>query len=137
MSQPNSRDQCPCSSGQLYGQCCGPFLSGHASAPTAQQLMRSRFTAFATGDVEYLRSTWHPDTRPHDLELDPAVEWLRLIISDTVRGGPFDTYGEVEFVAMYREPSPDKPGSYQRGRQHERSTFEKVEGRWLYVDGVL
>ena len=128
---------CPCRSGERFADCCAPLLAGDKAAATATQLMRSRFTAFATGDVEYLRSTWHPDTRPHDLELDPAVEWLRLIISDTVRGGPFDTYGEVEFVAMYREPSPNQPSSYQRGRQHERSTFEKVEGRWLYVDGVL
>ena len=63
--------RCPCLSGLQYGECCGPFHSGDAFAPTAERLMRSRYSAFAVGDADYLLATWHPTTRPAELALDP------------------------------------------------------------------
>ncbi|GAA3522644.1 hypothetical protein GCM10022234_18490 [Aeromicrobium panaciterrae] len=91
--------------------------------------MRSRFSAFAVGDVTYLLATWHPDTRPPSLELDAERSWYRLDILSTSGGSPFETTGVVEFEAYYR--SPDGADS-----QHEVSRFVRDDGRWLYVDGT-
>lgn len=91
--------------------------------------MRSRFTAYAIGDVTYLLSTWHRTTRPERLELDPGLQWRHLRILDVIRGGLYDSEGEVEFEATYRK-------SGRTGRLHERSRFVRQNGAWLYVDGV-
>ncbi|WP_416563346.1 YchJ family protein [Nocardia testacea] len=120
---------CPCRRGDIFGACCGPLLAGRP-APTAEALMRSRFTAFAVGDTGYLLRTWHADTRPAELELDPARRWLFVEIARTAGGGPFDESGTVEFTAHYRDPGG-------RGRLHETSRFRRVDGRWQYVDGEV
>lgn len=91
--------------------------------------MRSRFSAFALGLPDYLLSSWHPSTRPVTLDLEPSVEWRRLQLVDTVAGGPDDDEGVVEFRASYRGPDG-------AGLLHERSRFVRVEGRWVYLDGV-
>lgn len=90
--------------------------------------MRSRYTAFAVGDGAYLMASWHPDTRPVSLELDEHTRWLHLSIDAVADGGPFDTRGTVEFTATFRAP-------HGRGTQHERSSFVREDGVWLYVDG--
>lgn len=92
--------------------------------------MRSRFTAFALGDAEHLRATWHPTTRPADLELDPGLRWYRLDITSVTGGGLFDDRGEVSFRAFHRSDDG-------RGVLTERSTFLREDGRWFYVDGVI
>lgn len=84
--------------------------------------MRSRFSAFALGDADYLVESWHPSTRPTVLELDRDVRWLRLDILDRVAGGPLATTGIVEFEAHYAG-----------GSQRERSEFVREAGRWYYV----
>lgn len=121
-------DRCPCLSGSRYSECCGPFHAGTAAAPTAERLMRSRYSAYAVGDVDYLLRSWHPQTRPGELVLDPAVRWYRLDILATARGGMLDTDGTVEFRAHYK--SEDGAGS-----QHETSHFVRYSGAWVYVDG--
>jgi SEC-C motif-containing protein len=120
--------RCPCGTGLRFGECCGPFLAGRATAPTAVQLMRSRYTAFAVGDEGYLLATWHPSTRPTTLELDPAIAWRSLEVVRTVRGGPLDRDGLVEFVARYAVDG-------ERGALRETSRFVR-EDRWRYVDAV-
>ena len=120
--------RCPCLSGLPYAECCGRLHRGDARAATAEQLMRSRFSAFAVGDAAYLLATWHPSTRPSTLELDDELRWYRLDIHATSEGGPLDARGSVRFSAHYR--SPDGPGQLD-----EHSTFERVDGAWLYVDG--
>ena len=130
--------RCPCLSGSVYGECCGPHHRGTSAAPTAERLMRSRYSAFAVGDADYLLASWHPSTRPGALELDDDVRWYRLDILDRRAGGLLDTDGEVEFVARYR-PKPDRaPGrpSGARGEVHERSRFARENGSWLYVDAL-
>jgi SEC-C motif domain protein len=122
--------RCPCGSGHPYGGCCAPLHRGGAQAPTAEALMRSRFAAFAAGDAAYLLATWHPRTRPAELELDPAQRWTRLDVLATGAGGPFDDAGTVEFRAHYRRAG-------QRGSMHERSRFARVGGAWRYVDGEV
>ncbi|CRZ15580.1 YchJ family protein [Mycolicibacterium neworleansense] len=121
---------CPCGTGRAYPECCGPLHAGAHPATTAVALMRSRFSAFAVGDVRYLLTSWHPDTRPADLELDETVTWRRLQIVDTEAGGADDNTGVVEFRAQY---------VHGRGRHilHERSRFERVKGEWRYLDGEL
>jgi len=96
--------------------------------------MRSRYSAFAVGDAEYLLSTWHPSTRPEQLQLEADVEWRRLEILDVVAGGPGDDRGEVEFRAIWRIlPGPGR--ARDGGVLHERSRFVREDGRWLYLDG--
>lgn len=92
--------------------------------------MRSRYTAFAVGDAGYLLRSWHPATRPAELELDSGRRWLFLEIRHTTAGGPFDRTGTVEFTAHYRDSSG-------RGRLHEISRFARVEGAWYYLDGDI
>ena len=122
--------RCPCLSGLTYEACCGRLHAGTATAQTAEQLMRSRFSAFATGDVDYLLQTWAATTRPTSLELDDDRRWYRLDILSTREGGPVDRAGVVEFEAFHRGPAG--PGS-----QHETSRFVREGGRWLYLDGVV
>ncbi|OAN33840.1 zinc-binding protein [Plantibacter sp. H53] len=124
--------RCPCLSGETYGVCCGRLHRGESAAATAEALMRSRFSAFAVGDPEYLLRTWHPSTKPASLELDDSLRWYRLDIVATSRGGVLDTEGMVEFVAHHKVPGVR--GS--AGSQHERSRFSKDTGAWTYVDGV-
>ncbi|MDJ0335021.1 YchJ family protein [Salinibacterium sp. G-O1] len=128
MITPDSR--CPCLSGLPFGECCGPAHSGHSPASTAERLMRSRFSAFAVGDVNYLLATWHPSTRPVELALDADIRWTRLDILGRSRGGMLDTEGTVEFIAHFRSES----GS---GSQHEISRFVRESGAWSYVAGVV
>ena len=127
-------DACPCGALDARGkplalaQCCGRYLDGTMTAPDAQALMRSRYSAFVLGRTDYLRATWHPDHCPADPSPMPGTRWLGL----EVRGHRVldDTHAEVEFVARYRVAG--------RGvRLHERSRFVKQQGRWLYVDGDL
>lgn len=91
--------------------------------------MRSRYSAFAMGDPAYLLATWHPRTRPTELELNDDMRWYRLDIISTCEGGPFESAGIVQFEAFYRSPSG--PGS-----QRETSRFVREAGTWLYLDGT-
>ena len=91
--------------------------------------MRSRFSAFAVGDSDYLLRTWHPTTRPTRLALDPQQRWTRLDILTTSGGGLFDATGTVEFRASYQHQG--RPGS-----MHEHSSFARVDGAWCYVAPV-
>ncbi len=88
--------------------------------------MRSRYSAFAVGDAAYLLASWHQNTRPRELELDPSLRWYRLDILATSGGRMLDSVGTVEFRAHYRSPA----GS---GEQHESSSFVREGGRWLYL----
>ncbi|NUT33267.1 MAG: hypothetical protein HOV79_09350, partial [Hamadaea sp.] len=91
---------CPCGLGQPYPDCCGRWHAG-ADAPTAEALMRSRFAAFARGLPAYLLRTWHPSTRPADLDLTDGPRFTRLEVVSAERGTMFDTVGTVRFRAHY------------------------------------
>lgn len=120
---------CPCGFGEPYAQCCGRFHRGEAAAPTAVALMRSRYSAFATHDADYLLRTWHPASRPPALDFDDDTEWVRLTILGSTGGGLLDAEATVEFIAQYRTPAG-------RGRQQELSRFTRVDGLWAYVDAL-
>ncbi|MEM8705169.1 MAG: YchJ family metal-binding protein [Actinomycetota bacterium] len=118
---------CPCGTGRPFAECCGPVLAG-APAPTAEALMRSRFTAFSLGDVAHLTVSWAPETRPPRVTVDPDQRWTRLEVIDTVRGRQLDTAGVVEFRAHFERGG-------RAGIRAERSRFRREAGRWVYVDG--
>ena len=118
--------RCPCGTGLPYADCCGRLHDGTAAAATAEQLMRSRYSAFVVGDAAYLLQTWHPSTRPRSLELDPEVRWTGLEIVATTGGSMLETEGIVEFRAHRRD-----------GEQSELSRFRRENGRWFYLDGVV
>ncbi|NLA68863.1 MAG: zinc chelation protein SecC [Gammaproteobacteria bacterium] len=90
---------------------------------------RRRYSAYVLGLRDYLVATWHPSTRPVPFELDltPGLRWLGLEVRRHAQLG--NEKAVVEFVARY------KPGSAPAVRLHEISRFERVDGRWLYVDG--
>jgi SEC-C motif-containing protein len=121
---------CPCGSGRAYGACCGPLHAGKAQADSAEQLMRSRFCAFAVGDAGHLLRSWHSSTRPARLSLDTSTRWTRLEILGTADGGPFHTEGTVEFRAYYRE----RGGAEQSMR--ENSSFVREDGAWVYLSAL-
>lgn len=123
---------CPCGgvpAGAPYDDCCGRFHRGDAVPATAEQLMRSRYSAYVRHDVDWLRASWDPATCPPDLDLDDGqTKWLGLTIVDhreTETGA-----AEVEFVARYKV-------SGRAFRLHERSRFVRTHGVWRYVDGVI
>lgn len=126
--------RCPCGTGDTFGACCGPLLRGERAAATAEALMRSRYTAYATRDADHLLRSWLPRTSPSYAELQESLadglRWLRLDILATEGGGPFDAEGVVEFTAIAKGPQG-------RRELRERSTFTRVDGAWQYVAGEL
>ncbi|MBU4215903.1 MAG: YchJ family protein [Actinobacteria bacterium] len=119
---------CPCGAGPSFDECCGPLLAGRVRATSAEQLMRSRYTAFAVGDVAHLLATWHPSTRPRTLTLEAGTSWYRLDVVSTSGGSSLDTRGTVEFRAFFRSADG-------RGVQQETSRFVREGGAWFYADG--
>jgi SEC-C motif domain protein len=119
---------CPCGLGDGYESCCGRLHAG-APAPTAESLMRSRYSAYAAGDAGYLLRTWHPSARPRTLSLDPALRWTRLAVLETRDGGLFDATGTVQFRAMYVQQG-------QRGVLAETSRFVRHDRHWTYLGPI-
>ena len=120
---------CYCGSGKSYEACCGRLHSGAEIAASAEALMRSRYSAYVLKLEDYLLATWHPDTRPAELDLDADdTKWLGLDVKKHVRQD--DTHATVEFVARYRIAGKGH-------RLHELSRFVKQDGRWYYRDGEL
>ena len=119
---------CPCGNNKNYAGCCGHYLDGAESAPTAEALMRSRYTAYTLGREDYLLATWHPSTRPAPLDLatEPRSKWLGLEVKRYEQSDP--DHAVVEFVARY------KVGG-RAHRLHEVSRFVREAERWFYVDG--
>jgi SEC-C motif-containing protein len=117
-------DKCPCGSGIAFAECCNGILTGQRSAETAEQLMRSRYTAYVVKNVDYLVQTSHPSIRTDELAASirtwmRQVEWLKL---DVIAA----TEDRVEFMAEYMSATAP-------GRHHECSVFENVDGKWFYL----
>lgn len=131
----DANDQiCPCSSGTKYADCCQIFLKG-STAVTAEQLMRSRYTAYTLADAEYLYKTSHNTIKSgfnkHDIiTWSKENTWQKLEVIDTKNGGIYDTQGIVGFKAYFA----DSQGVSQV--LHEISTFEKIDGHWYYKSGI-
>ncbi len=126
---------CPCGIEKSYSECCGLYINGTKPAPTAVALMRSRYSAFAKGEMDYIFKTHDEDSRA-ELDMDGVKswalnsEWLGLEILDTNQGTAKDSEGKVEFRCKFIYN-----GSEQT--HHELSSFKKVNGEWFFVDGVM
>jgi len=125
---------CPCGSGKDYNACCGRFHNGSMAADTAEALMRSRYSAFAQGEIDYLKSTtWPPyqkhfDQQAHETRSRESV-WVGLEVVATEDGSPSDTKGTVTFIARSMVAG-------EINQQHEKSLFKKKNGRWFYVKAI-
>ena len=132
LSQP---DQCPCGSEKSYADCCAPLLAGEAFAKTAEQLMRSRFSAYVLKQIDYLYETTHPDKRDADFRTEMAAwanraEFTKLEVLASRQGRALDKVGKVEFIAYYRQFGEEK-------QMHELSRFRRFKGKWHYYDGAV
>jgi len=128
-----SHEPCPCGSDADYTACCGPFINNERQAPTAEALMRSRYTAHVKLAALYLNAT----QRGPDLGFFDSAEmtreartmtWLGLKVVSTSGGGKGDSHGTVEFKATYQKAG-------QIGTHHERSSFARDSGSWFYTSG--
>jgi len=126
--------RCPCGSNEAFDLCCGPYVRGEKSAPTAEALMRSRYTAYTLGNIDHIARTLAPESRG-DFDARAArrwaseADWLGLRIVSTERGDVGDAGGIVEFVATYRQAGE----TIEHG---EVSQFRKTDaGEWFFVSG--
>lgn len=122
---------CSCCSGNSFEQCCEPYLSGAKIAATPEQLMRSRYSAYALGNYgKYLLATWFPPMAQHldEAQLDNSdTQWLSLtVLNSAVKGDD----GEVSFEARYKDAESDAV-------MHENSVFKRLGKRWFYVGGEV
>ncbi len=125
--------RCPCGLGNDYASCCQKYIDGVENAPTAEALMRSRFSAYALSKVPYVIATCHPNLRKQQNPADlmrwcQTSEFKRLEIMEKVAGNENDEQGRVRFIAWVKENDKLQP-------LHEFSDFEKVEGKWTYKSG--
>lgn len=128
-------ENCPCASGNSYDQCCAPYHEGAKQPPTAETLMRSRYSAFAKHNIRYITETHIPGT--DDFDESEAQDWAttstweKLEVIKTFQGLENHDTGVVEFKAFYS----DKDGKHYC--HHEISDFKKENGKWYYVDGQI
>jgi SEC-C motif-containing protein len=118
---------CYCNSDKIFSECCEPYILDNQKAPTAESLMRSRYSAYCVQNIDYILATTHISTRKfHDKEETLAFasqnKWIKLEIVNTAET-------MVEFKAFYID------GNLKNQMHYEKSTFKKEEGSWFYVDG--
>jgi SEC-C motif-containing protein len=127
---------CPCGSGRLFAECCEPYISGAKLPPTAEALMRSRYSAYVTHAIDYIINTCHAEKGKADIDYKSTKDWseqsawLGLKILSTIKGGVDDSEGTVEFEALYERNG-------LRDTHRETAKFRKDTGRWLYDDGTV
>lgn len=117
---------CPCGSGKSFDACCGRFIVKGDLPATAEELMRSRYAAFALGDLNWIRLTWAHEKCPEDVSCDKDIKWIDLkVLGSHVID---EVHATVEFIARGRK------GATGAFRMHAVSRFEKRDARWFYVD---
>lgn len=125
---------CPCGKNIDYNDCCGAIHLSKSKAETAEDLMRSRYTAFTLADGDYLMKSHHSSTRPLSekkaiVKWAKSVKWIKLEILNTTKGLENDTEGTVEFKAYFET----------KGKEqfiHENSTFVREANKWVYLGMV-
>jgi SEC-C motif-containing protein len=128
-------ETCPCGSNAAYDECCRQLIKGERSAVAAEQVMRSRYSAYVRKEIDYLFTSLHPD---HRSDFDAkgtrtwaeGSEWHNLEILETSGGEAEDSEGRVEFIASYTEKGVKK-------EHHELAMFKKEEGTWYFVNGKI
>ncbi|WP_374461260.1 YchJ family protein [Chryseobacterium taeanense] len=119
---------CPCCSGKTYEECCKPYHSGEKYAPTAEALMRSRFSAFAIPNGDYLMETTLPSKRKYHSKKD-LQEWGEINTWTKLEIVNKPAVNKVEFKAFYIDENGDPQ------IHHELSTFKMIRNRWFYTTG--
>ncbi len=124
--------QCPCGSGQDLDRCCAPYIDGNP-APTAEALLRSRYTAYVLGNVDYIAHTMSMDIRDtfDQIEAENTVArttWQGLEIREIADGGEDDDSGTVEFTARFEMGGENRV-------HHERANFRREDGKWMVGTG--
>lgn len=121
---------CPCGSNKQYSDCCGRFLDGREAPATAEELMRSRYTAYTLQREDYLLSSWHISTRPAALNLQEgkAIKWIRLEVKNHQQQD--SDHATVEFVAYYKVNG-------RMHKMHEISQFVRNNSHWFYLQGII
>ena len=124
---------CPCGTGTPYEMCCGMYHNNPGSAPTAEALMRSRYSAFAVGKFDYIAATQKLKEDPKQTSKDISesnqhTQWIKLEISETSEGLEKDKEGMVSFSAHFKEGK-------HIGKLSERSLFKKTKNQWFYISG--
>jgi SEC-C motif-containing protein len=132
----NEMTDCPCGSDKSFGDCCEPFLKGKANTPTAEALMRARYSAFATANIDFIGQTIHSSTkavfdRERARKWAEGSQWHGLEILNVIDGKETDAEGSVEFIATYSQKNDE------RIKHHEVATFRKEAGTWTFVDGRM
>ncbi len=122
---------CPCGRDNSYTDCCGRIHTAIHKAITAEDLMRSRYTAFTQANGNYLMKSHHTSTRPiHEkkeiVRWAKAVQWVKLEVLGHTAGQSQDKEGTVEFKAFFFENG-------QLQVIHENSKFVKQHNHWVYV----
>jgi len=130
-----TKESCPCQSQLPYEKCCGQYHKSGGHAPTAEALMRSRYTAYVMGDAQYLFRTWHANTRPtlQSLKASGPQTLIGLKILSTQAGGENDKKGMVEFISSRFSPS-SLMGEIEQHK--EKSLFTRVKDHWVYIDAI-
>ena len=126
------KDLCPCGSSKTYAVCCEPYHKNF-NAPTCEALMRSRYSAFVFGLVNYLYETTHPNHRAKKLKEEIAatckgLAWTGLSVLETWQGGECDKVGKVTFNAFFVQDGA-------KGLHEEHSRFKRFGKAWMYCDG--
>lgn len=128
-------EKCPCGSDKTYDTCCLPVIKGSKDADTAEALMRARYSAFVKTEIDFLYNTISA-AQQRDFSYEDAADWSEnsvwegLDIIETIDGGPDDEKGTVEFIARFIQDD-------QEIRHHELASFEKIDGKWIFMDGVV
>jgi len=128
---------CPCGSSLNYNLCCGRYHKGKLHAPTAEALMRSRYSAYVLGHTHYIYRTWDKQNRPPlaVLKEDNSQQFTHLEIISTTKGNKEDSSGTVEFIASYHITEQISAESKKDVfKHHENSYFEKQNNKWKYIN---
>jgi SEC-C motif-containing protein len=126
-------DTCPCGSNVAYDACCRPLIEGKQKAQTAEQLMRSRYSAYVKKEMAHLYNSLHPDHRANYDEKSSrawadSAQWHTFEIMETKGGKAEDREGKVEFIVTYSQEGV-------KAEHHELSSFKKEGDTWYFVDG--
>ncbi len=127
--------KCPCGSNENFSACCEPYIEGKMVPEYAEQLMRARYSAHTTANIQFIVGSHHPHTRK-EIDEDTTKKWAQestwmgIRIINVTGGSPNDTSGEVEFIATYRD------GSGKRHNHHELSEFQKLDSKWYFKDAA-
>ncbi|MCE0492828.1 YchJ family protein [Vibrio salinus] len=126
------RNLCPCGSRKKYKNCCQPIHHDHSRAKTPEQLMRSRYSAYALGLTDYIINTYSPEISSKlnrkEIESGTQINWIKLSIKKSQITS--ENEGYVHFKAFYREQG-------ETFVLEERSRFIRIDSSWYYVDGVF